>query len=58
MNEYNLELHATKDGKRIEQIVSKHLQIMDILNDDSKEAIKGGAAMYYEIKIKLEEKWS
>lgn len=55
---YTLSLADSRDIKRICGLLAHHAQIMRILNEDSKRSLAGGAAMTYEVKIELEEKWS
>jgi len=57
INDYEIELSNIKDVKRLESLIKNHYQIMEILNEDSKEAIDGGATMYYKVKINFEEAW-
>ena len=58
MKEYELDLMDIKGVKRLEKVIKNHYEIMETLNEDSKESIDGGAQMYYKIKIYFEEKWT
>lgn len=59
-SEYKCELNLVdrEDLNRVINFITKHFEIMEILNEDSERAIKGGgAAMYYKVKIAFEEVW-
>ncbi len=58
MIEYKLDLTDRKSLNRIKSILDTHYEILTLLNEDSKESVKGGAIMNYDITIKLKEMWS
>lgn len=55
---YTLSLSDRKGLKRVCELLTKYVEIMEILNEDSKRSPKGGAYMSYEVEIKLKEGWS
>lgn len=55
--DYIFDLKDYNDLHRIQQFFKKQLEIMEILDADSRESIEGGASVYYKVKIILEEKW-
>ncbi len=55
---YKLTLAARYDLKRICDLLEKHTELMELLNEDSKKSPAGGAAMSYEVKIELKERWT
>jgi len=55
---YSLEMSDSDSMKRIITLMRKHYEIMDLMNEDSIDAVDGGAAMRYKVKIEFEEVWS
>lgn len=55
---YALSLADKKDLRRIYELLAHHAAIIKILNDDSRRSPRGGAAMTYEVRIELKERWS
>ena len=55
---YTLTLSDRRDLKRICEILTKHTEIMECLNEDSEKSIDGGAAMVYKVEITLKEDWA
>ena len=55
---YSIEMSDSDSMKRIITLMRKHYEIMELMNEDSTDAVEGGAAMYYKIKIEFEEVWS
>lgn len=54
---YALLFFNRNDLKRICELLTKHAEIMKILNEDSRKSPEGGAQIHYEVRIELEEKW-
>lgn len=57
INDYEMELSDIGGVKRLEDLIKNHYRLMEILNEDSKESIDGGASLYYKVKISFEERW-
>jgi len=58
MTEYELDIMDIHGVKRLENLIKNYYQIMETLNEDSRESVDGGASMYYKVKISFMEKWS
>ena len=55
---YELELNTDKQSlKKIQALIEKLHDILLIQHNDSFNSIEGGASLYYNIKIDVNEKW-
>lgn len=57
VSEHALTLLNKRDLKRICEILTHYSEIMNLLNDDSKNSPNGGACMHYEVTLTLKEVW-
>ena len=57
-HQYTLSLDDGRSLRRMQSLLAHHAEIMKIINSDSRHSSEGGAAMPYEVKIELKEKWT
>lgn len=54
---HDLDLTDLESRERIKKLIDLYYEQKQILNQDSKESIEGGAVCYYKVKLEFEEIW-